>query len=248
MQRAARTRGGSCCRDMAVCASHGIERAAVRVHPVRSAAHVAVVQEQSTGCPSLPACLPARCCRGSPARVTRVAVLPRELSLLVLAIGRPTATPLPPAACDEGLNVIFVPRVSCVMGSVASKQAEPKYGLSQAGTDAIGYTGGGVLSICLIPQIAKCIITRCVPQCGRGKGAQPLGKPRKSDSARCAPPLQLCRRHQLWLEHFVLHRYCSELDISRTHRRPRRLDPCCRRGEQRTSVHALTAAHTMHPW
>jgi uncharacterized protein with PQ loop repeat len=34
------------------------------------------------------------------------------------------------------------------------------YGLSTAGMEAIGYTGGGVLAICLIPQIGKIIITR----------------------------------------------------------------------------------------
>jgi uncharacterized protein with PQ loop repeat len=34
------------------------------------------------------------------------------------------------------------------------------YGLSPAAMDAIGYTGGGVLAICLIPQIGKIIITR----------------------------------------------------------------------------------------
>ena len=32
--------------------------------------------------------------------------------------------------------------------------------LSQAGKDALGYTGGGLLAVCLIPQIAKLLITR----------------------------------------------------------------------------------------
>ena len=32
--------------------------------------------------------------------------------------------------------------------------------LSQAGRDALGYTGGGLLAVCLIPQIAKLLITR----------------------------------------------------------------------------------------
>lgn len=33
-------------------------------------------------------------------------------------------------------------------------------GLSDAGTDAIGFVGGGVLAICLIPQIGKIVLTR----------------------------------------------------------------------------------------
>jgi hypothetical protein len=34
-------------------------------------------------------------------------------------------------------------------------------GLSQSSADALGYAGGGVLAVCLIPQIARLIITRC---------------------------------------------------------------------------------------
>jgi hypothetical protein len=34
------------------------------------------------------------------------------------------------------------------------------HGLSPAAMDAIGYTGGCVLAICLIPQIGKIVITR----------------------------------------------------------------------------------------
>ncbi|WIA43900.1 hypothetical protein OEZ86_010306 [Tetradesmus obliquus] len=34
------------------------------------------------------------------------------------------------------------------------------YGLSPAAMDAIGYAGGGVLAVCLIPQIGKIVLTR----------------------------------------------------------------------------------------
>lgn len=33
-------------------------------------------------------------------------------------------------------------------------------GLTNAQQDAIGYVGGGILAICLIPQVAKVVVTR----------------------------------------------------------------------------------------
>lgn len=33
-------------------------------------------------------------------------------------------------------------------------------GLTSAQQDAIGYVGGGILAICLIPQVAKVVVTR----------------------------------------------------------------------------------------
>jgi hypothetical protein len=43
---------------------------------------------------------------------------------------------------------------------IAGDGSSGSHGLSPAAMDAIGYTGGCVLAICLIPQIGKIVITR----------------------------------------------------------------------------------------